>query len=254
MSYHPDRREQRNGPIAGVIRQLRFLVEANWESLDITSRYSFKPTLLNFLTQTRLAEATDPRDKVYGIFSLAEDAKKLGYQETDSKWIPFKVDYQLTKDRVFINVTKAILYTSHSLYVLQFARKRTGQAGCLPSWVPDWASEDPYLESGDPPLAPLHGLARESWRDKERNLSLDTFPSGSSLHENITYFCDASFYLSKNDTLNIKGIHCDTIKSLSDHPWRLRDDRWQFNPQSIDPDMEKEFLEEMESELNAVQE
>jgi hypothetical protein len=79
MSYHPNRHELSNGPMKVAINQLEFLVRAKFKEINLMPQCDFKRTLLNFLTDTRWAEATDPRDKVYGILSLAEDARSLGY-------------------------------------------------------------------------------------------------------------------------------------------------------------------------------
>ena len=85
MSYHPNRHEISKGPMNVAIKQLEFLVKAKYKEINFTSSCDFKRTLLSFLADTRWAEATDPRDKVYGILSLAEDARSLGYQDTKSE-------------------------------------------------------------------------------------------------------------------------------------------------------------------------
>ena len=98
MSYHPNRHELSKGPMKVAIIQLELLVRAKFKEINFMHHCDFKRTLLNFLADTRWAEATDPRDKVYGILSLAEDAGSLGYQAAKSEWVPFRVDYRLSKE------------------------------------------------------------------------------------------------------------------------------------------------------------
>jgi hypothetical protein len=129
-----------------AIKQLEFLVAAKFKETNFMSYCDLKRTLPNFLADTRLAKATDPRDKDYGILSLAEDAGSLSYQDTKSKRVLFRADYRLSKQQVFINAAKAIICATNSLDVLRFAGKRTEGDNGLPTWVPDWANEEPHLD------------------------------------------------------------------------------------------------------------
>jgi hypothetical protein len=160
-----------------------------------------------------LAEATDPRDKDYGILSLAEDAGSLGYQDTKSKWVPFRVDYRLSKQQVFINAAKAIICATNSLDVFRFAGKRTEGDNGPPTWVLDWANEEPHLDPDYTPIFSIDKSARESWRaDREGS---DTANRWCPVREQITLYCSPSFTLGSSDRLIIRGIHYDTITAVS---------------------------------------
>lgn len=82
------------------------------------------------------AEATDARDKVFGLMGLAEDA---GERELDP-------DYGLATVDVYTNSTRHLMLRDQSLELLSMAgagSPRTTPG--LPSWVPDWAK----IESGE---------------------------------------------------------------------------------------------------------
>ncbi|KAH6671956.1 heterokaryon incompatibility protein-domain-containing protein [Halenospora varia] len=75
-------------------------------------------------------EATDPRDKIYGLFGLAADRDRL-------KELGFLPDYTRSCQDVYISIAVAILRQGHlsALSLGQFSKAQTG----LPSWVPDWS-------------------------------------------------------------------------------------------------------------------
>ena len=83
----------------------------------------FRGNLQDYLSQIIWGEATDRRDKVYGILSLAKHASNLGLCEEKQnrraghgrtenrpkRWVPSAVDFNMPLARMFINVTKAII-------------------------------------------------------------------------------------------------------------------------------------------------
>jgi hypothetical protein len=75
-------------------------------------------------------EATDPRDKIYGLLGLAADRDKL-------KEFGVLPDYTRSCQDVYISVTAAMLRQGH-ISVLSLAQFSKAQIG-LPSWVPDWS-------------------------------------------------------------------------------------------------------------------
>ncbi|KAM0212577.1 hypothetical protein ACHAPA_006429 [Fusarium lateritium] len=84
--------------------------------------------LLNLLVASRHALATDPRDKVYGILSLAPDGKNL----------ITRPNYRLSKKDVFSQLVARWVMLYDDLDIVCHAG--TADAGQdLPSWVPDWA-------------------------------------------------------------------------------------------------------------------
>jgi Heterokaryon incompatibility protein (HET) len=248
MSHHSKRHEISNGCMRVAIRQLGFLVKARLKNIRPTSNCEFKHTLLNLLAETQLAEATKPQDKVYGILSLADDAGLLGFQESSSNWVPFRVDYSLSEKRVFINVAKAILYTTKSLEILQFAGKRTDEGGDLPSWVPNWATEKPHPVPCHDPLIFDGRAGGESWRAKRD----DSTNRWNHEHERVTYYCSPSFTLGSNDTLIVRGIHFDTITAISKHGFPSLDEMQGADTHSRTQESQEKLLNKMEHHLESL--
>ncbi|KAK4204702.1 heterokaryon incompatibility protein-domain-containing protein [Triangularia verruculosa] len=87
--------------------------------------------LLAYLMHTYNRDATDPRDKVYGVLGLA-DARLRNVGITP--------DYRFTISQVYCDATVRIITTSGNLDVLGLCTRSghpTAPRG--PSWVPDWS-------------------------------------------------------------------------------------------------------------------
>lgn len=69
-------------------------------------------------------DATDDRDRLYGIRALAMDALVLD------------IDYSLSVEDVYLRFAKSFISYHRSLDIICFASLYT--SSCLPSWVPDW--------------------------------------------------------------------------------------------------------------------
>jgi len=250
MSYHPNRHELSGGPMRVAMEQIEFLVKAKFEITNFFSLHKFKQTLLTYLVETRWAEATNPLDKVYGILSLADDAHRLGNWDTgfgfNRKWLPFKVDYTLSKEELFINVTKAILCTTRSLDILRFARYEPNSAGLLPSWVADWANQTPHCVFGYVSVCPTRQDENQYWRPYPA--TSDQSYIRDSMYYEITQYCSPKFRLGRANTLIIKGIHFDTITALSTNAYP-RGHTYDIDPQNKDF---TEFCESIEKYLGIV--
>ncbi|KAH8589068.1 heterokaryon incompatibility protein-domain-containing protein [Bisporella sp. PMI_857] len=102
-------------------------------------QYQYPATLLDRLHGCRSFEATDPRDKVYGL---------LGVAPLDDKAISVKVDYGKTAEEVYVGLAHVILSSSGNLDLLSIPHGDS-QLGKhrLPSWVPDWSyTSSPSLD------------------------------------------------------------------------------------------------------------
>jgi len=89
-------------------------------------------------------EATDHRDKIFGLLGLAIDAQELGMQP----------NYGRCRPKVYIEVAKALIASGHVdlLWFCQFPKSTDG----LPTWTPDWSAAlqtlygDNFSESSRP--------------------------------------------------------------------------------------------------------
>jgi hypothetical protein len=211
------------GPAMVAIKQLQFLTEAHTQDLGVHTIFlKFQGSLLNYLSSTRWSQATDPRDKVYGLLSLAEDAGSLGYWNESSEWVPFRVDYHLSTEQVFINTAKAIISTTNSLDILGLAGGLANKAIGMPSWVPHWADKEPHIPPDYPRVVSTHESSKDTWRDDTNKSSRVRW---RHVHESITFSCRPVFTFGKNDELVVTGIHFDTITALSkrtQHQYQFR--------------------------------
>jgi hypothetical protein len=70
------------------------------------------------------SEATDPRDKIYGLLSLAGDIDKLP-----------RPDYSKSVEEIFTEFARVLYSTGRGIFELAGSSNQTLK---LPSWVPDW--------------------------------------------------------------------------------------------------------------------
>jgi hypothetical protein len=77
--------------------------------------------------ETRLRNATDPRDKIFSLFGLLHD-----YYEAS-----LLANYNLTLTQVYVAVAAFCLLVDRDLQILA-ATRRPSVSQELPSWVPDW--------------------------------------------------------------------------------------------------------------------
>lgn len=88
--------------------------------------------LLDLLLQHRQCGSSDPRDKVFALCGLANDA---GPNRLD-----VKPDYRRNKVEVYTDVAKSILLRSGDMDLLSVPQPSTASTVVdLPSWAPDWS-------------------------------------------------------------------------------------------------------------------
>jgi hypothetical protein len=97
-------------------------------------------TILDMAYTTKKFEASDPRDRIFALVGLVQDV--------DDSFI----DYSKSLRQVLLEIAKLALQNNLeiSLDLLSFATM-SSQSETLPSWVPSWTYEGPYL-----PLAVTH--------------------------------------------------------------------------------------------------
>ncbi|KAI0443600.1 hypothetical protein F4803DRAFT_514715 [Xylaria telfairii] len=87
------------------------------------------PNLLTLLDTARKARQFDPRDKIYGLLGMVEDA------------IHVTPDYRLPLNEVYRDFVVEVIKTTGSLSIIyQRASSRT-IIPSWPSWVPDWSAD-----------------------------------------------------------------------------------------------------------------
>ena len=119
--------------------------------------------LEGLIAQSNGLNATDPRDHIFALLSMANDVEELGIQ----------VNYTTPIADVFTETAKALIEKRGALYILSFCQKtpsevvyknkNKNEVSILPSWVPNWSLKFPnpiwarlrnneslYSASGDP--------------------------------------------------------------------------------------------------------
>ncbi|KAI0126994.1 heterokaryon incompatibility protein-domain-containing protein [Xylariales sp. AK1849] len=97
--------------------------------------------LIDMLLQTSVSSAsaaTDPRNCVFGLLGLVDDAEELN----------IKVDYSQSMESVYEHVARLLLRMEglKMLQCCQFSPRH--RSGSLPTWVPDWSSSLRLLLDG----------------------------------------------------------------------------------------------------------
>ncbi|KAK3312156.1 heterokaryon incompatibility protein-domain-containing protein [Apodospora peruviana] len=90
--------------------------------------------LHRMLEETRICQATDPRDKLYAILSLV-DAQH--HPEALHKPLDITVDYDLSVNRVYTDLAITLLSEITLDNLLASVSPPSATSG-LPSWIPDW--------------------------------------------------------------------------------------------------------------------
>ena len=90
--------------------------------------------LTSGLTQVRHLQASNPKDKIYGLYAIFTT---LGIP------LPSPV-YTKSLEMIYEEACSAIILVSKSLKMLEYACSNSRSAN-LPSWVPDWQDEDATL-------------------------------------------------------------------------------------------------------------
>lgn len=140
-------------------------------------------TLSGMVKRTINYLATDPRDRVYALFS------------TVTRDTALEINYNLSKRKVYTAALKAILQQDGNLSILSFITANESRDESLPSWVPDL--------SGDRKMIPISAAPDERvGRVYNASPPHRTFPEGS-------------IQFQDDDTvLVLAGVTVDTIKCL----------------------------------------
>ncbi|KAE9375052.1 hypothetical protein N431DRAFT_373084 [Stipitochalara longipes BDJ] len=109
----------------GALVQIR-----EWVHRSSSVKYHHPVTLLDLLHDCRIFEATNPRDKVYGL---------LGIAPPDSEATLVQVDYNKSVEEIYEDVARLILVSSGNLDLLSVPQSESQFGERMPSWAPDWS-------------------------------------------------------------------------------------------------------------------
>ena len=168
--------------------------------------------LVDLVSMSRYAGATDPRDKLYALFNLARDREELKYGG-DGSVMHLEIDYTQPVKKVYVNAAKAMIASTGIQDVLQQAHSKHKSIPDLPTWVPDWSvskmenSVDelrrfPKIQRGDSFYFPnpteyvLEGIRED----------FSASPSP---------FLRQDLYFGETETLRVSGVWFDEIKKVS---------------------------------------
>jgi hypothetical protein len=153
------------------------------EIADIRQRRQAESLSLGVLLSTfRCRDATDPRDKIYGLLSLVTD-----WDETRCpRIVP---DYQQSPVTVYKKAIVSIINDTWRLEILAMKLRKCNIDG-LPSWAPDWTVKPDFKELN------IHREARMS-------LFASTLKRGSQT-------------LEQDGALLLGGCHIDFVTAVSD--------------------------------------
>jgi hypothetical protein len=101
-------------------------------------------------SSTIAQNATDPRDKIFGLLALAADSERLGI-------VP---DYTKSTVETYIDVTR-LLIAAGEISILSWCQQSNRRKG-LPSWVPDFASDIKEAYGADKTTGALFSASKSS--------------------------------------------------------------------------------------------
>jgi len=136
--------------------------------------------------------ATNPRDHIFALLSMAIDVEELDIQ----------VDYSKTISDVFTDTAKTIIEKRGALYILSWCQNTPvevvfkEQVAELPSWVPNWSSTFPQ---------PI-------WVRLENNKSLFSASGNLTSGNRPTPQFDGN-------VLKVAGHDFDVVKTVSEQSW-----------------------------------
>jgi hypothetical protein len=106
------------------------------------SFFPFRHTLLGLVETFHSYACTDPRDRIFALYSMASDAQSRS-KSPDRRYMSMDVDYSSDVRQVYQDFAVACIISVHSLKPITIlhavlARNHVPTPDDWPSWVPDW--------------------------------------------------------------------------------------------------------------------
>ncbi|KAJ2992241.1 hypothetical protein NUW58_g2233 [Xylaria curta] len=153
-------------------------------------------SLLSLAAYFCCMDATDDRDRLYGLMALSTDESLLD------------VSYSLSSQEVYLRFAQAFIARYKSLDIICFASIYGPPSGSLrPSWVPDW-------HNGDSSLV-IPSMVSQTCKTHVGNLRSPKFLE----HDTSIYYSAsgkrAAVYEFQGSTLFARGVIVDTVDGLA---------------------------------------
>ncbi|KAJ2958903.1 hypothetical protein NQ176_g11155 [Zarea fungicola] len=140
-------------------------------------------------------DASDDRDRLYGVMGLATDAFLL------------QVDYSLKAEEVYKRFTECFIRYHKSLDIICFASRYTPPPGAIrPSWVPDWQKLHSEV---------IPSLTSQSSKSHIGNLRSPTFIDSDPLVYYSASGNKRAVFAFDGSSLQLRGVAVDIIDGLA---------------------------------------
>ncbi|KAL2174056.1 heterokaryon incompatibility protein-domain-containing protein [Thermothelomyces heterothallicus CBS 202.75] len=140
-------------------------------------------------------DASDDRDRLYGVMALATDRSML------------EIDYTLRTDEVYTRFAQSFITHYKSLDIICFASTYTPPSGSIrPSWVPDWQKRNPVV---------IPSMTSQSSKTHVGNLRS---PRHLDIDPSVYYSAcknKEAVYAFEGSALQVRGVVVDTIDGLA---------------------------------------
>ena len=186
------------GPSMSSFTTLRRYGQLHFRNDSLNSRFLREIPLTELLQESRLCQATDPRDKVFALLNLLETNSIV----TRHSWL-LDVDYDIPTPLVYTRAARYTIETDCTLEIMCY-KDGTSKLTGLPSWVPDWTQQH---------LFPLHRISMPNHYRSQFHPNMPTSMYWMSSPKLRNHTRVATFS-TNGQTIGLKGYHLDSIARL----------------------------------------
>jgi len=186
-----------HGRVQNVLEQLQLFENVEPYDMDLAKLVSL----------ARSDEATNIRDKIYALLSLATDTTDL-HMVVNKQHVPFEIDYTKSVKEIYTDAAQAMIRSSGLQDILTQARRRKDSIHDLATWVPDWSVTRVEF-----------GIDKHAWRPNSMKIGYHgndiTHAGGKYLKNFKASRRNACPDFHEDGTLHVQGIHFDDLKGLN---------------------------------------